>query len=207
MQYHQNISMPNHTVLLESCKEYYIHTYLEHCYTNIQLYTIDAQQFPPHAVSSQEDQQVQIVPGVPPMAPAYPDEVQPHWQEAVDSNLDKTNQIIRSSRPSPDQNLTDRLHSASPSTCSSTYPPRRHHLLLFHVQLFSCPSHWPICSPHIANFHFIVPLDFPHHVNRCSASTRSSSTPVTKANPKLSAPITQAKSNQYHQHSTPTTPA
>ena len=32
----------------------------------------------------------------------------------------------RSSRPSPDQNLTDRLHSDSPSTCSSTSPPRRH---------------------------------------------------------------------------------
>ena len=41
------------------------------------------------------------------MAPAYPDEVQPHWQEAVDSNLDKTNQIIQAlSRSEFDRSTT-----------------------------------------------------------------------------------------------------
>ena len=67
-QYHQNISMPNYTVLLESCTQFYIQTYLEHYYTNIQQYTIDAKQLLPHAVPPQENQQVQIVPEVPPIA-------------------------------------------------------------------------------------------------------------------------------------------
>ena len=67
-QYHQNISMPNYTVLLESCTQFFSQTYLEHYYTNIQQYTIDAKQLLPHAVPPQENQQVQIVPEVPPIA-------------------------------------------------------------------------------------------------------------------------------------------
>ena len=152
MQYHQDTFMPNHTFLLEACKQVYTQGNLEHYYTNIQLDTIDAKQVPPHAVLPQEDQQVQIVPEVPPIAPSCPDEVQTHWPEALDSNLDKANQIIQAlSRSEFDRSTTFRFSFDMFFDISTTKTPLR----LLHVQsfLFVCPSHWPICSPHIVYFH------------------------------------------------------
>ena len=48
MQHHQDTVMPNHTVLLEACKEFYTQTALEHYYkyNNILLDTMDTRQDP-----------------------------------------------------------------------------------------------------------------------------------------------------------------